>query len=134
MQKIDERVDISRKVLEIDVESPIFEGMLNDVNKEIQRVIKKVYNEEFGSGEIALKLTIEIPNAIKIIPKVDEYGEMINETYQYRKPIFEHKITSTLKKQYKQEGCYTDERDVKLEGDKFVAIPVEDAQISIYDL
>ncbi|EPY6430841.1 hypothetical protein [Clostridium sporogenes] len=134
MQKVNERIDLSKKVLDIDIESPVFYAMLNDVNKEVQRCIKKVYDEEFESGEISLKLNISIPEAFKVIPKTNEFGELINETYKYRKPVFEHKITSTLKKQFKQEGIYEEERDVKFEDGKFIAVPIKDLQISIEDI
>lgn len=131
MYKVDERVDLSKKVLEIDVNSPIFNCLLQDLNKEVQRCIKKVYEEEFEAGEITVKLSLEIPEAFKTIARVDEFGEIINDTYRYRQPRFEHKVTSTLKKQYKQEGLYQEERDVKFEDGKFVAVPIKEQQIRI---
>lgn len=131
MQKVDERVDLSKKVLEIDVDSPVFDCLLKDLNSEIQRCVKKVYEEEFEAGEITIKLSIEIPEAYKTIPRVDEFGEVINDTYRCRQPRFEHKVTSTLKKQYKQEGIYQEERDVKFEDGKFVAVPIKDPQVRI---
>lgn len=133
-KKIYEEVDISKKVLKIDIESPVFNAMLNDTNKEIQRCIKKVYDEEFESGEITIKLNISIPETFKTIPKVDEFGELINETYKYRRPVFKHNITSTLKKQFKQEGIYTEEKDVKYEDGEFIVVPIKDPQISIDDI
>lgn len=133
MFKVDEKIDLSKKVLGIEIDSPVFFCLLQDLNKEIQRCIRKVFNEEFESGEITVKLGIEIPEAFKTFPKTNEFGEIINETFKYRKPRFEHKITSTLKKQYKQEGLYSEERDVQYDGDKFVAIPIKDAQINMFD-
>ncbi|BFN03885.1 hypothetical protein [Clostridium tetani] len=133
-KKIYEEVDISKKVLKIDIESPVFNAMLNDTNKEIQRCIKKVYDEEFESGEITIKLNISIPETFKTIPKVDEFGELINETYKYRRPVFKHNITSTLKKQFKQEGIYTEEKDVKYEDGEFIVVPIKDPQMSIDDI
>jgi len=106
MRKISELVDLSKKVLDIDIESPVFNAMLNDLDEEIQRVVRSVYNGEFASGEISLKLDLKIRDAYKEIPREDVYGNMINEKYEYKKPNFEHKITSTLKKQYNQKGCY----------------------------
>ncbi|ERI94206.1 hypothetical protein HMPREF1982_01218 [Clostridiales bacterium oral taxon 876 str. F0540] len=63
MYKIGEKVDLSKKVLEIDIESEVFNCLKQDLNKEIQRCIKKVYNQEFESGEISVKLAIKIPEA-----------------------------------------------------------------------
>lgn len=134
MIKIDEKRDLSKEVLDIDIESPVFYAMLKDLNKEIQRCIRKVYDEEFESGEISLKLSIEIPDAFEIIPKENEFGEMINETFKYRQPYFEHKVTTSLKKQFKQEGFYGEKRDIQYKDGKFVAIPIKDAQIHIDDM
>lgn len=131
MDKVDERIDLSRKVLGIDIDSPVFNCLLQDLNKEIQRCIKKVYEEEFEVGEVTVKLSLEIPEAFKTIPRVDEFGEIINDTYRYRQPRFEHKVTSVLKKQYRQEGIYQEERDVKFEDGKFVAVPIKDSQVRI---
>ena len=136
MHKVSENIDLSRKVLDIDVESPVFSEMLDNLNEEIQRAIKKVYDKEFESGEIALKLTIEIPKAFKTFAKADEFGETINEMYSYRSPKFKHNITTTLKKQFKSEGTYAEEREVQFEDGKFVVVPVKlkDPQMSIADI
>lgn len=134
MHKISEKLDLSRKVLDIDIESPVFNCMLHDLNMEIERVIKQVYDEKFEGGDITLKLSIEIPNAYETVPKIGEDGEMINESYRYRKPIFEHKVTTTLKKQYKNEGIFDEKRDIQFQDGKFVAVPIKRNQMHIDDL
>ncbi len=133
MIKIDEKIDLSKKVLEIDIESPIFNTMLHDLNLEIKRVIEKVYDEEFETGEISLKLKLNIKDEYKEYPKVDHFGDVINETYKYRKPYFEHQVSTTLKKQYKQEGVYTEEKEVKFEDGQYIVAPIMDPQISLFD-
>lgn len=134
MFKVDEKVDLSRKVLDINVESPIFNEMLDNLNVEVARCIKKVYDKEFSSGEISLKLTIEIPETYKEFPKVTEYGEVIQELYKYRRPNFKHQVTTTLKKQFKQEGTYSEEREVQLDDSgNFVAIPLKSSQVTMFD-
>jgi hypothetical protein len=52
MIKISEKIDLSRKVLDIEVDSPVFEEMLVGLNQEIKRVVKSIYDGEFASGEI----------------------------------------------------------------------------------
>ena len=120
-------------MLTIDIDSPVFASMLGDLNGEIQRGIGKVFENEFASCEISLKLTLEIPKAFKNIPATNESGELVNETYTYRQPNFEHKITCTLKKQYKQEGSFTGEREVIFEDGVFVASPLKQEQMTIED-
>ncbi|MDU4846156.1 chromosome segregation protein SMC [Clostridium sp.] len=136
MIKIDEKRDLSKRVLDIDINSPIFAGMLDDLNKEIQRVIQNVYEGKFASGEISLKLDLKIVSGFEEMPKVDEYGEMITETYKYKKPDFEHKITSTLKQQYKQEGSYSEKKEVVWDekDKKFIVKPIRKPQLEFANL
>jgi predicted DNA-binding protein YlxM (UPF0122 family) len=132
--KINENKDLSKQVLEINIDSPIFNCLRQDLNEEIQRCISQVYDEKFSAGEISIKLTIELLNSYQNIPREDEYGETMQDTFLYRKPNFEHKITTTLKKRYKQEGSFTDEREVIFEDGEYKAIPLKDPQVSIEDL
>ncbi|MFR1907538.1 MAG: chromosome segregation protein SMC [Clostridium neonatale] len=137
MIKIDEKKrDLSKRVLDIDINSPIFAGMLDDLNKEIQRVIQNVYEGKFASGEISLKLDLKIVSGFEEMPRVDEYGEMITETYEYKKPDFEHKITSTLKQQYKQEGSYSERKEVVWDeiDKKFIVKPIRKPQLEFANL
>lgn len=134
MNKISEKLDLSRKVLEIDIESPIFDEMRGALDKQIQKVIQLVYDGNFQSGEVSLKLNIELPTHYKTMPEVDsETGEMIEREYKYKRPVFEHKLTTTLKKQFKDEGSYSDERDVQLIDGHFIAVPFKKNQISLFD-
>lgn len=133
MYKIDEREDLSRKVLEIDIESPIFSEALKNLNSEIQRVIGQVFNEEFESGEITLKLSIEIPEGYETVPKQGEPGELLTETFKYRKPFIKHNVSTTLKKQYKKDGVYTDKRDIQFKNGKYVAVPIKEAQMKLFE-
>ncbi len=134
MNKISEKLDLSRKILDIDVESPIFDEMRGVLDKQIQKVIQLVYDGNFQSGEISLKLNLELPTHYKTIPEVDsETGEMVEREYKYKRPVFEHKLTTTLKKQFKDEGSYSNERDVQLIDGHFIAVPFKKNQISLFD-
>src|SRR5699024_6924899 len=94
----------------------------------------QVYDEEFEGGEFTLKLNLTLPYAFKEFPREDENGEMINELYKYKQPRFEHRITTTLKKQYKREGLYLDDKEVKFEDGQYIATPIEDPQIDIFEM
>lgn len=134
MIKVSENIDLSKKVLEIDIQSPIFEGMLKDLNKEIVRVIDKVYKGEFEEGEVNLKLSLTIDEAYKRFAKENDYGETVYETYEYKKPNFEHNVTTTLKKQYKQKGSYTEEKEVVYEDGQYMVKPIEEPQMNLFEM
>jgi hypothetical protein len=120
-------------ILEIDINSPIFKSLLSDLNKEIKRVIEKIYDEEFEAGEISLKLALSLPEDCKEYPKVNELGFKESEFYYYRKPYFKHSVSTSLKKQYKQQGEYIADREVQLVDGQYILVPVKEPQLSLLD-
>lgn len=125
---------LKTKALEIDISSPIFLTMLNDLNMEIKRVLEKVYDESFSQGEISLKLKLTINDDYKEYPVENIFtGEINTESYRYRRPYFEHQVASTLKKQYKQEGFYTEEKEVICDDGRYLVIPLREPQISMFE-
>jgi hypothetical protein len=131
---LNQNSDYYKEALEISIESKIFNGMLKDLNTEIQRCIHNVYDAKFEAGEITLKLTIELPESYENFPVIDEKGEASVLSIKYRKPIFEHKVTTTLKQQFKRDGGYRDKRDIQFRDGRFVAIPIKNTQMTIGDL
>lgn len=136
MLKIDEKVDLSREVLDIDIDSPIFKEMLENLNGQIKACIKKVFDKEFVGAEINLKIAIQIPEGYKDFPSEDPLtGKMKIKTYKYRRLTLSHKAISTLKKQFVQDGTFDEERELKENTDgSFGAFPIENPQISFKDL
>ncbi|NBI05786.1 hypothetical protein [Senegalia massiliensis] len=126
-------MDLSKRILEIDIDSPVFKSMLQDLNKEILRVVEKVYEEEFETGEITLKLSLSFPKEFKVYPRKNEFGDLVDETYDYRKPYFEHKVTTNLKKQFKKDGLYTEPKEILFQDGKFIAVPIREPQMNIFD-
>lgn len=133
-QRLEGKNEYYKRVLEISVESEIFSGMLKDLNEEVQNCIRNVYDEKFEAGEITLKLSIELPESHENFPIVDKNGEVTIETVKYRKPVFSHKVTTTLKKQFKRDGGYSDKRDIQFRDGKFIAIPIKELQIEIGEI
>ena len=118
-----------KEVYEITIDSPIFEGMLKNLDSEIQRVIGELYDGDFEAGEINLKLKLNRVEDYKEYPKEDDS----NEIYWYRKPEFLYNISTTLKKQFKQEGAFLPDAEIKLVNDTFVLVPVPDPQMSLFE-
>jgi hypothetical protein len=134
LQKVKEEKDTSREILAINIDSEIFNGVRFDLDAEIKRCVRAVYDNDFEAGEITLKLNIEIPNAYDTVFKKDPVtGETMQETYRYRKPHFEHKISTVLKKQYKKDGIYEARRDVQFIDGEYVAVPIKEAQMHMDD-
>lgn len=128
-------MDLSKKVLGVDINSPIFEYVLSELNEQLVEVIKKVYDGEFESGDISLKFTLSVPSYIKEFPAVNEVGEDVVKEYKYKALHFKHDITTTLKKVGKTKGEYYGEKELKQNDDgEFVEVPLKDPQIGIFDV
>lgn len=125
--------EVLERILEIDIDSPVFKTMLADLNKEIKRVIEKVHEGSFESGEISLKLSLSQIEDHKEYPKMDDLGFEESEIYCYKKPHFKHTVSTTLKKQYKEDGIYSEDRELKKIDDKYVLVPVQDPQMNLLD-
>lgn len=133
MQELSEKVDISKKVLGVDINSPIFQAMFNELNLQMVEVIKKVYDKKFESGDITLKITLKVPTRIKEFPGVNEIGEDVVKEYKYRSLYFKNDITTTLKKVDKTSSEYYGEKELKKDDDGFKEIPTENPQVSLFD-
>lgn len=124
---------MSRKVLDVSIDSPVFQPMLKNLDKKIIEVIKQVYSGDFESGDIALKLKLETPMTAKNFPYEGDNGEPKVKEYEYKALQFEHKISTTLKRVDKDGGRYYGEKELKEEDGHFIEVPVEEPQISIFD-
>ncbi|APQ72855.1 hypothetical protein RSJ22_12235 [Clostridium botulinum] len=134
MQEIKEIKDLSKQVLAVDIESPIFKNMMDTLNGKIIEVIKNVYNEEFESGDIALKMTLSVPKTIKEIPAQNEFGDPIVKTIKYKALQFKHNITSTLKKVDKDEDYYYGDKELKKDEEgNFIEEPIQNPQVTMFD-
>lgn len=122
-----------KDIYEINIDSPIFKTMLHALDTEIKRVVESVYENEFESGDITLKLSLSFPEDSKEFPKGDELGFGDSEKYYFRKPYFKHTVSTSLKKQYKDEGAYTEDREVKLIDDEYLLVPVTEPQMNLLD-
>lgn len=135
MQKIKESVDMSKRAFEIDIESPVFNDLLRILNQAIQKSMVNIYEEKFQAGEITLKLTTEITDNFEDKQRVDEFGDVVNETYKYKTPVFDYKVTTKFLKKYTNEGKYAEKKELRFDGEKFVVEPLKlSDQISIEEI
>ena len=117
---------------EINVNSPLFKEALNILDNEIKRIIEKVYNDEFKSGEVTLKLNIGLVEDSKEFPVQDELGFNDNKVVYFNRPVIEHNVSSTLKKQYREKGSISLASEIKKTDEgSFVLVPVEDPQLNM---
>ena len=114
----------------LNIYSPIFKDMLEQLDKELQRVLINVYEGKFESGDVKLSLKVEINEAILEIPTTDnDTGEIVTKPKCYRKPKFEYKTNSTLNKKHEIKGEYDERREIVFEDEKFIARSLYDPQV-----
>ncbi|WP_321833455.1 chromosome segregation protein SMC [Clostridium butyricum] len=124
------QMDKHLEELPLNIYSPVFTEMMECLDKELQNVLKNVYEGKFESGDVKLSLNVEIINAITDVPTTDkETGEIITKEVAYKKPKFEYKVNSTLKKKHETKGEYEEKREIVLEDDGFIARTLIDPQV-----
>jgi len=117
--------------IEVNINSYIFKNMISDLNNHIQSCLKEINDENFQSGDISLKLTIEAINSNDKIVKINEDG-VVSENYII--PIFNYKTSLQLKKKYDNSGNFANSELQLIEKDgKYLISPVKDSQINIMD-
>lgn len=118
---------------EINVDSPLFKEAINLLDIEIKRIVEKLYEEEFKSGEVTLKLRISLVEDFKEFPVKDELGFKDNKIVYFNRPVIEHHVNTTLKKQYKEKGKISlDSQIEKNAEDVFVLVPIEEPQLDLF--
>lgn len=116
---------------EVNIDSPLFKESLNLLDREIKRVIEKLYDEEFRAGEVTLKLSIGLEEDYKEYPVRDELGFNDFEKVYFNKPVIEHNVGTTLKKSYREKGSISLDNELKKIDGKFVLVPVKDPQLDM---
>ena len=122
-----------KDVFVLDVNSPAMKEAVSSLDTLLQRCLGKLVDGDFAEGEITLKLCIGVEPEIEWYSSLDEKtGETISKSYEYRKTSIQHKATMQLKQKDERSGCYSDKVEVKEIDGKFVVIPIEDMQTTLF--
>lgn len=112
--------------IEIGIDSPIFRGLLKDADKEIRRCFEDMAKSSYNKGTINIRLKMELKEERKVMDAYDEDGKKSKVYYKYRKPVFSHRVTSSLKKSEKVEGKFNEEREMVKRKEGMVLAPIID--------
>ena len=118
---------------ELDVNSPAMEEAVASLDKMLKKCLDQVFDGEFESGEINLKLEVGVEPAIELFPATDDLGEPTEHAYEYKKPVLKHKASLQLKKKEEISGQFCGRVELKMIDGQFVAVPIEDAQMSLFE-
>lgn len=88
---------------EITFESIPFKEIRPSLDSAIRNVIKNVYEGNFSGGEITLKIKVSIEDTTTYI---DTPGVPDGMPYDFKRPVFDNLVTTTLKKVEKEESSF----------------------------
>ena len=111
---------MSEKEFEINLHSPVFKELISNLNFQIGQCLKELFEDNFEAGEITAKINIEVTNEVEYIHA---------QSYYYRKPAFNHKVTLTLKKKEELKGEYDEKAELKRVGGSFLLTSVEKSKL-----
>ena len=91
--------------MEININSPIFEDLLQNLNIAILKCVKEIHDGKFESGDISAKISIEF--ARDFVENETKGSDNTNRGREYLRPDINHKVTLTLKEKIKADGGYS---------------------------
>lgn len=125
-------INNDRKPQAINLQAEAFEQMLQNLDLAIHEVISKIHGDEFASGDIALKLTIEIPREATMIPTANPTtGDLEERPYNFLKPYFKYSVTTTLQQKSKVEGVYAKDKELIEDHEEFYIVSLPESQMSM---
>lgn len=121
-------------VPEIHFDSLVFEDTRRLLGLALEKVLTKVYDGEFESGDITLKISLSIFDDYTNLPGEDPLtGDTIETPYEYRRPSIESIITTTMKKVGKLKTAFCPAMEIKQHEGAYVIQELPKTQISIDD-
>ena len=123
------------KQTEVNVNSPIFEEFICNLNTAILKCLSEMHADNFSGGDISAKISIEVERACELFPAgLDENGREKTKAYHYKKPAIEHKVTLTLKKREEAKGSYSEDLELKQDDERFILSEVRRAQMTLEEM
>lgn len=108
---------INREELEISLESPIFEGMVEEANETIQEVVEQLLKGGFEKGHVLISFDLSL---------------IVNEhNNELKAPKLDYKVNSSCKKEVKKKGSNTSTNTIRESDGVYVEVPVENPQQSL---
>lgn len=108
---------LNREELEISLESPIFEGMVEEANETIQEVVEQLLKGGFEKGHVLISFDLSLI--------VNEHNKDL------KAPKLDYKVNSSCKKEAKKKGSRTSTNTIQERDGVYVEVPVENAQQSL---
>ena len=112
----------------VDINGEVFKDMRGDLQLVLHNVLIEIFNENFESGDITLKLNVGTSLEFEDVP--DGMGGWTRTPYN--RPIFNYKINYALQKKDNIDGAYIAEGQVlALENGFFKLMDIEKAQMEM---
>lgn len=122
---------MSKSEYQINSKSEILEGMHNDLNKSLSKVVREIYDENFTSGEISIKLKLNMADRFVEVIKQDSDGDRTIDNEPYRTLVIKHSVSHKLEDKDKLEGLYDEPKQIVYEDKQFKLKAVKNGQIQM---
>ena len=117
---------------ELNFDSDTFEQMKQDMNFVLQRLLGRMIESDTEQGSMTINIGVAFNK--EVIPNFDPNIE--GESREIRKPVFAHKVTSSIKINEEKKGNLDSEMELVFDEEtgKYKMVPIADTdQRSIFD-
>lgn len=116
------------------IESPFYGELRMLINEKLDELLTELDRGEFQEGDINVKLTLGTMLGVESIPQEDgDTGGERQGSFEFRIPGAEWNVKLTLKKSSGEKGRFGERRAFKRRGERYIAVPVREAQMSFDD-
>lgn len=121
-------------VPEIRFDSEVFEETRTLIDVALDHILAKVFKGEFESGDLNMKISLSIIDDLTVLPGEDPLtGDTIETYYEYRRPVIESAVSTTMKKVAKGKATYSPVAEIKEQDGAFIIQELPKTQICIDD-
>ena len=122
---------LNKEELEISLESPIFEGMVEEANETIQEVVEQLLKGGFEKGHVLISFDLSLIVNEHVLISFD-LSLIVNEhNKDLKAPKLDYKVNSSCKKEAKKKGSRTSTNTIQERDGVYVEVPVENPQQSL---
>lgn len=113
----------------IGIDGEMFSDLRTNFDAVLYRTLLNMREKKCDSASISIRISIELDKVSDVYKSRD--GIVKRDLAD--KPIFFHKISSTMKIKDEEDGCFDENYKMELNGaGEFVLVPISDGQMQLY--
>ena len=112
--------------MKLSINSDVFLSLRRNFDAILEKVLQSMQEQKNNTAEINVKLKIELEKSY--------INVSYNDQREITKPVFQHKVTSTLQVKNEESGCFNDAYELVWDDttEKYILTEIKTGQTSLF--